>query len=641
VQAWRGRYRWSWVAALTASSRSSAVRDGALIAAIAAFSFIPWLGRLHLFDWDEINFAEAAREMLVTGDYRRVQIGFQPFAEKPPLFMWVQALSMRIFGVGEFAARLPNALVGIITLVGIYIVGRWLFDRRFGLWWALAFGGSLLPNLYFHSGIIDPLFNLLIFAGIVALFAFQSQRQTDEDSPAAGAKPRITWTASHSRSEWALLLVAGVSIGLAVLTKGPVGLLLPGLTWLAVGGRGKGEAGRGKGEAGSGRRMPIVPMIVWVAVAGAVAAPWYVLAAREGVGASTGNFVSAFVARQLELLRTGVAGHTGPWYFHFVVLALGCFPASVFAISALSSRFPPPSSHFPPPSSRSLSVGKRVDLSPNQRDFRLWMILLLVIVVGVFSLVQTKIVHYSSLAYFPITFLAAQALTDIEKTWSPRYWSIAAGGVGLLWAAVFLTLPVAGLMIAYNQLDLVRVVHDPFVRAALAARVGWSPADLVVGGLYLAAVILALATLWRRNTKRFAAILFVATGIIVPLALTRIAPRIERYTQATPIAFYESLRGCRCYIAPLGFKSYAHLFYAQVPPENSARAAGVAADHFEEWLLSGPIDRPAYFVSKIDKADRWRGRSGLQVFGDRDGFVFFRREPAVYTLLPDAVVPPR
>jgi 4-amino-4-deoxy-L-arabinose transferase-like glycosyltransferase len=606
VQVWRGRYRWSWVAALTVSNRSSAVRDGALIAAIATFSFIPWLGRLHLFDWDEINFAEAAREMLVTGDYRRVQIGFQPFAEKPPLFMWVQAWSMRIFGVGEFAARLPNALVGIITLVGIYIVGRQLFDRRFALWWALAFGGSLLPNLYFRSGIIDPLFNLLIFAGIVALFAFQSQRQTVDGSRAADANLRVTWTASYGKSEWTLLLVAGVSIGLAVLTKGPVGILLPGLTWLAF------WAVRRKALA-----MPIVPVLVWVAVAVIVAAPWYVVAAEQGTGASTGNFISAFVARQLELLRTGVAGHTGPWYFHFVVLALGCFPASMFAISAL---------------------GTRVNGSQNQRDFRLWMILLLVIVVGVFSLVQTKIVHYSSLAYFPITFLAAQALTDVEKTWWPRYWSVASGGVGLLWAVAFLTLPGVGLMIANNKLDLVHVVHDPFVRAALAARVGWSPADLVVGGMYLVAISWALATL-RGNPKRFAVILFVATGIIVPLALVRIAPKIERYTQATPIAFYESLRGCRCYVAPLGFKSYAHLFYARVSPENSAQAARVAPDLFEEWLLSGAIDRPAYFVAKIDKADRWRSRPGLQVIGERNGFVFFRRDPPVHTLLQDAVVP--
>jgi 4-amino-4-deoxy-L-arabinose transferase-like glycosyltransferase len=353
-----------------------------VIAALAALSFLPGLGRLHLFDWDEINFAEGAREMLVTGNYRDVQIGFQAFAEKPPLFMWVQALSMRIFGIGEFAARLPNAIVGIITLVGVYFLGRQLVDRRFGLWWALAFGGSLLPNLYFRSGIIDPLFNLLIFAGIVALFAFERSRQ------------------------WFLLILAGIAIGLAVLTKGPVGLLLPGLTWLAFwvvreAGRGKREEGRGKREAGPLPPSPFpLPMILWVAVVGIVALPWYVAVAQEGAGASTGNFVSAFVARQIELLRTGVAGHTGPWYFHLVVLALGCFPASVFAVSAL---------------------GRRTADSATLRDFRLWMILLLIIVVVIFSLVQTKIVHYSSLAYFPISFLAALAITDVTTRVWPRY----------------------------------------------------------------------------------------------------------------------------------------------------------------------------------------------------------------------------
>ena len=208
-------------------------------------------------------------------------------------------------------------------------------------------------------------------------------------------------------------------------------------------------------------------MLIWVAIAAIVAAPWYVVAAQQGSGAITDGFVGAFVARQLELLRTGVAGHTGPWYFHFVVLALGCFPASVFAVSAF---------------------GKRVGDPPDQCDFRLWMILLLVIVVVVFSLVQTKIVHYSSLAYFPITFLAAQALTDVEKTWWPRYWSIAARGIGLAWAAVFVAIPVVGLMIAHNQLDVARVVRDPLIRAALAVRVGWSPVDLVVGGTYFFAI---------------------------------------------------------------------------------------------------------------------------------------------------------
>jgi 4-amino-4-deoxy-L-arabinose transferase-like glycosyltransferase len=90
--------------------------------------FIPNLSSTTLFDWDEINFAEAAREMIVTGDYSRVTINFLPFWEKPPLFLWMQALSMNIFGINEFAARLPNAIFGIITLVTLFIIGK----RHFG-----------------------------------------------------------------------------------------------------------------------------------------------------------------------------------------------------------------------------------------------------------------------------------------------------------------------------------------------------------------------------------------------------------------------------------------------------------------------------------------------------------------------------
>ena len=59
----------------------------ALIAILAALFFIPFLGRVHLFDWDEINFAESAREMIQSSDYLTVRINFLPFWEKPPLFI--------------------------------------------------------------------------------------------------------------------------------------------------------------------------------------------------------------------------------------------------------------------------------------------------------------------------------------------------------------------------------------------------------------------------------------------------------------------------------------------------------------------------------------------------------------------------
>ncbi len=61
---------------------------------------MPFLGGVHLFDWDEINFAEGAREMIVLKNYLRVHINYEPFWEKPPFFFWLQAASMNLLGIG-------------------------------------------------------------------------------------------------------------------------------------------------------------------------------------------------------------------------------------------------------------------------------------------------------------------------------------------------------------------------------------------------------------------------------------------------------------------------------------------------------------------------------------------------------------
>ena len=135
-------------------------------------------------------------------------MAFAPFHEKPPLFLWMQAACMALFGVGEFAARLPNALCGAVTLVLLYRIGRRERDDRFGLLWALAYAGSILPHLYFHSGIIDPWFNLFIFLGLYAFIRSLRERST------------------------AQALASGVLIGLALLTKGPAAAIILGLTVL-------------------------------------------------------------------------------------------------------------------------------------------------------------------------------------------------------------------------------------------------------------------------------------------------------------------------------------------------------------------------------------------------------------------------
>ena len=135
----------------------------AVIALLYLAFFLPAIGSVHLFDWDEINFAEAAREMMVSGDWLNVTINFEPFWEKPPLFIWLQAISFSVLGISEFAARLPNVIIGFFTLLVLYRATELRYSGKAALTAVLLYLGSFTSQLYFKTGIIDPLFNLFIF----------------------------------------------------------------------------------------------------------------------------------------------------------------------------------------------------------------------------------------------------------------------------------------------------------------------------------------------------------------------------------------------------------------------------------------------------------------------------------------------
>ena len=114
-----------------------------IIGILGTILFIHSLGAISLFDWDEINFAESAREMLITGDFTQVQINFLPFWEKPPLFIWMQALSMYIFGINEWAARFPNAVCGVITLLIIWNIGNQWHSKKMASWWCFLYAAVI------------------------------------------------------------------------------------------------------------------------------------------------------------------------------------------------------------------------------------------------------------------------------------------------------------------------------------------------------------------------------------------------------------------------------------------------------------------------------------------------------------------
>ena len=540
-------------------------RTQVLIVVVSALLFLPFLGGVRLFDWDEVNFAECAREMIVTGDYMHMQIDFRPFYEKPPIFIWLQVLCMKVFGINEFAARLPNALLGIVTMLVLHSIGTRLYSNRMGILWCVVYAGSLLPTFYFHSGIIDPLFNLFIFLSVWWMMK-STQQQTLRNA-----------------------LIAGVFAGAAVMTKGPVGfglvMLTTGIAWLVL-----------------RRSMPLPWKQVLVASATTIATAsiWFIVDYIQ----NGPTFIMENLAYQVRLLTTGDAGHEQPWYYHPVVVAIGCYPASMLIGGGFRST---------------------TDETPMQRMMRVWMIVLGAVVLVVFSLVKTKIVHYSSMTYLPLTFLAALAL---ERMLASRgHWKLPTT-IGLSIVGVVLTSATVLVPWAFQHRDALLALpsfRDKYLRAAMMRDVDWIGIEPWIGLVLLIGLLAAWLLQRRGKLTASIGVLFGSVMLFVALFLPLVAPRIEPYTQGAALDFYESLKGKDVYVKPLTMKSYAHLFYTDKPYHLSGAANSVAVDAWEPYLLEGAIDKPAYFVARITDADPWRTHPNLRVLREEGGFVIFER----------------
>ncbi len=549
--------------------RNQQVRYSLLLGGIGALLFIPFLGGVRLFDWDEINFAECSREMLVLRDYFRVHVDFIPFYEKPPFFFWLQATAMHLFGTDAFAARLPNALCGIITLVYLYNLGCKLHNHRFGVLWALAYLGSVTPHLYFRSGIIDPYFNLFIFIGLVNLIFASWKREgiAGVDLP---------------KSIWMYVFLGGLILGTGVITKGPVAYLIVclvlGVYWLLA-----------------RFRWFITPVqfLAFSAATTIVSLCWYGLETY----AHGPKFMAEFLTYNYRLFSTPDAGHGGFPGYHFVILLVGAFPASVFSIRG---------------------QGPMPGGTGAQRDFRRWMIILFWVVLILFSIVKSKIVHYSSMCYFPLTYLAALTLSRIE-TGQIRFglW-LKTGVIGI--GAIYV-LATIGAPILAQHIDVVKTVlaKDPFAVANMDAVVNWTYWQVIPGVLLL--VVLVLSVLWfnQRQSKRAVVTLFGGMAVFITLTLWFFIGRIEAISQGAAMDFFEQTRGQDVYVKNIAYRSYGPFFYTQKPPVTNPNY------YNERWLLRGPINKDVLFITKITETKSLDSLTDATRLGQKNGFVFYRR----------------
>ena len=521
---------------------------------------VPFSGAVHLFDWDEIIFAESAREMIISGDYMTVTINYEPFWEKPPLFIWLQVIAMKMFGINEFAARFPNAICGILTLVTLFLAGRKIHGNRFGILWSMSYATAILPFFYFQTGIIDPWFNFFIFLGILFFIFFLESRR------AARRTLQVALSAFF--------------LGLAVLTKGPVAVLIFTIAFgvfLFI----------RRGKIHAAPMHVVVFSLVLILTGGS----WFLVAILNG----NYDVVREFIIYQAGLFSEDFAGHSGFPGFHFVILLFGVFPSSVIMLKGFT---------------------KKKEAAPGANTLRIWMYILLALVLVVFSLVQTKLVHYSSLAWFPVTFISAWVIHHwLERKLEIKRWQVVMlGGIGTVYVLITILIPT----IMRNPdafIDRFPQLIDPYVEGVLRTDAGWGvlayfPAILLLGGL-----IYSLPRIRKRDLSGLV-VLHLITFLFTFSLMLSYVPKVEKMIQGPAIAFLEEQAGTDNRAVALGFKSFAPYFYGEWMP-------GDLPGDKEDWIDGDRDGHPLYVVMKADNSSKVMQKyPRLMIMDKQGGYVF-------------------
>lgn len=167
------------------------------------------LGARTLVPTDEGRYAEMAREMFVTGDWITLRLNGIKYFEKPPMQAWMNALTFELFGLGNWQARLWTGLCGLLGIALVGYTGRKVFNRRIGITAAFILGSSLLWAAASHYNSLDLAVAAMMAITLCGLLLSQ----------------RLGATVTEQKNG---MLMCWVGMALAVMTKGLIGIVLPG-----------------------------------------------------------------------------------------------------------------------------------------------------------------------------------------------------------------------------------------------------------------------------------------------------------------------------------------------------------------------------------------------------------------------------
>jgi 4-amino-4-deoxy-L-arabinose transferase-like glycosyltransferase len=266
--------------------------DYALLLLTGAALFFVNLGGSSLWDVDEGRNAGCALEMVESGDYLKPTFNAELRVDKPPLLYWLEALAYHYLGVNEWAARLPSALAALLTVLLTYELGRSLFGRSAGLLGGLVFAMTPLVCASARFANPDALLNLFTVL------------------------PLLVFWLGYKHSGRCLFIPVNMGMALAVLAKGPVGLVMPLLIITAF--------------LAWERRLRLLwspRLLLGGLVFALIAIPWYAL-----VGAETkGEFLRGFLlTHNLGRFSSTMENHAGGPLYYLLVVLIGFAPWSAF-----------------------------------------------------------------------------------------------------------------------------------------------------------------------------------------------------------------------------------------------------------------------------------------------------------------------
>ncbi len=270
--------------------------DWLLLAGFCGFLFFFGLAYFGLIGADEPRYAQVAREMLARHDWITPTLGGKPWLEKPPLYYWQAMLAFSIFGVSDWAARLPSAVDATLLVVSVY-----LFLKRFR------------PGFQVDGA--------LITASAAGVVGFARAASTDMPLAAMFTVSLLAWYAWYESKSYFYLVIFYSFVALGMLAKGPVAPLLAALVIVIF--------------AFAKREFPLVVRTLWfpgVLLFCGMALPWYF-----AVQVKNPEFLSVFIVEHnLARFGTNLYHHKEPFWYYVPVTLLGLIPWTMFVAASFA-----------------------------------------------------------------------------------------------------------------------------------------------------------------------------------------------------------------------------------------------------------------------------------------------------------------